>query len=311
MIDAHVHMWTDDFARFPLAQGFSPDDMWLPRFTPLEYDACTGSTKARPVRLNLVQMTWYGLDHSYILSLIASDPARFSGTGCVPAVCDVSLAQPGDAMRALSAAGIQAFRVRGGVSGGGLSSPDGRWMDTPGHESMFEAAAAEQLALSFLGGPGDLEEIDRMMYKHPRAPVILDHFMGCVGRPDLASEADPHENLERLCEMGRRHLNCYAKLGPLDHFSTIQAPFLDMIPYVSKVIQAFGPERCMWESDCGGPGCPLVALSDMHYDMSDEYASSIELVSKHCSSWLSEDEIDMVLGGTAETLFFPPEREAR
>ena len=167
LVDAHVHIWTDDFDRFPLAPGFSPGDMWLPHFTPTDYrDATTGGAAAassQSVRLNLVQMTWYGLDHSYILSLIAADPHRFTGTGCVPAVCDVSLPKPGHAMRALAEQGIQAYRVRGGVSGGGISSSDGRWMDTPGHESIFETAAAEQLALSFLGGPGDLEEIDRMM----------------------------------------------------------------------------------------------------------------------------------------------------
>ena len=47
-----------------------------------------------------------------------------------------------------------------------------------------------------------------------RTPVILDHFMGCA-RPDLAG---PKE-LDLLCELGRRHPHCYAKIGPLDHFS--------------------------------------------------------------------------------------------
>ena len=217
LVDAHVHMWSDDFARFPLAPGFTAADLWLPRFTPLEYDASTGATAAagaHRARINLVQMTWYGLDHSYILHLIASDPGRFSGTGCVPAICDVSLAAPGDAMRHLAAQGIQAFRVRGGLAGGGINPPDGRWLDTPGHESMFEAAAEQGLALSFLGGPGDLHELDRMMAKHPTAPVILDHFMGCA-RADLAGP----EELDLLCELGRRHPHCYAKIGPLDHFS--------------------------------------------------------------------------------------------
>ena len=79
---------------------------------------------------------------------------------------------------------------------------------------MFEAAAEQGLALSFLGGPGDLPELARMMAKHPSAPVILDHFMGCA-RADLAGP----EELDLLCELGRRHPHCYAKIGPLDHFS--------------------------------------------------------------------------------------------
>jgi hypothetical protein len=119
--------------------------------------------------------------------------------------------------------------------------------------------------------------------KHPDAPVILDHFMGCAARPDL-DDLDPSvDNLEKLCEMGRRHANCYAKLGPLDHFSSSEAPpFLDMLPVVSRLLDAFGPARCMWESDSGGPGCPLVVQKDLGYDMSSAYEGSISLITEHC-----------------------------
>ena len=58
-------------------------------------------------------MTWYGLDHSYIVDLIAQDPQTFVGTGMVSAVSDVRLPDPDKAMVALAARGIYAFRVRG------------------------------------------------------------------------------------------------------------------------------------------------------------------------------------------------------
>ena len=59
--------------------------------------------------MNLVQMTWYGLDHSYIADLIAQDPQTFVGTGMVSAVSDVRLPDPDKAMVALAARGIYAF----------------------------------------------------------------------------------------------------------------------------------------------------------------------------------------------------------
>ena len=314
-VDAHVHVWSDDTARFPLAPGFTAADLWLPRFTPFEYDISTAALDSAQrgrgvpprMRINLVQMTWYGLDHSYILHLIRSDPSRFSGTGVVPAVCDVSLPDPGAAMRALAAQGIAAFRVRGGISGGGVAPPNGRWLDTPGHESMFEAAATEQLALSFLGGPGDLPELDRMMTKHPNAPVILDHFMGCA-RADVVGPGD----VDLFCDLGRRHANCFAKLGPLDHFAAeSQPPYLSMLPLLRRVIEAFGPGRCMWESDSGGPGCPLVEQNGLGYDMSGEYGGSLSLITEGCADFLSEEGVGMILGRTAEGIFFPAERAAR
>ena len=77
IIDAHIHVWSPDFDRYPLALGFTPDDLWLPSFTPDDHFAY--SHPFGKVRLNLVQMTWYGLDHRYILDLIASDPTTYTG----------------------------------------------------------------------------------------------------------------------------------------------------------------------------------------------------------------------------------------
>ena len=35
-IDAHVHVWTPDTAHYPLAKGYTKDDMKPPSFTPQE-----------------------------------------------------------------------------------------------------------------------------------------------------------------------------------------------------------------------------------------------------------------------------------
>ena len=111
--DAHVHVWSADQIRYPLAPGLDNGDLWLPSFTPDDHESIAGGR----LPINLVQMTWYGLDHRYILDLIASDPATYIGTGIVPGVADVSLADPGKTMIALAAGGIRAFRVRGGKTG--------------------------------------------------------------------------------------------------------------------------------------------------------------------------------------------------
>jgi predicted TIM-barrel fold metal-dependent hydrolase len=57
-IDAHVHVWTPDTAHYPLAPGYTKDDMKPPSFTPQElFKHC------KPVgvdRINLIQMSYYG-----------------------------------------------------------------------------------------------------------------------------------------------------------------------------------------------------------------------------------------------------------
>lgn len=288
IIDAHVHVWTSDTERYPLAPGFGAGDLWRPSFPPEEY-----FQYSRPfgkVRLNLVQMTWYGLDHRYILDLIASDPGTFTGTGIVPALSDVSLPRPDRAMRALAEGGIRAFRVRGGRSARmPLGDPD-RWLDYPGYELMFSTAAEHHLALSFLMGVEDLPDLDRMCRRFPDTPVILDHVCGIRIRDGVF----PEEKLKMLCRMAR-HRRVLVKLGPFQALGGGQAPYLELLPLIERVVDAFGPQRCMWESDSGGP----VSMPEPQRD----YQAAISLIRDH-ADFLSAEDKEQILVKTAEDFFF-------
>jgi predicted TIM-barrel fold metal-dependent hydrolase len=60
-IDAHVHVWTPDTARYPLAHGFKQEDMKPASFTPEElFRHCK---PAGVGRVNLIQMSFYGFDN--------------------------------------------------------------------------------------------------------------------------------------------------------------------------------------------------------------------------------------------------------
>ena len=287
IIDAHIHVWTSDFENYPLAPGFDKSDLWLPSFTPDEY--LQYSRLVRNVRINLVQMTWYGLDHSYILDLIAAAPDTFVGTGIVPAVIDVSLASPDKTMIALSRRGVYAFRVRGGHA----RMPIGdvaRWLNYPGYEKMFAAGAEHNLALSFLMGIHDLPDLDRMCTRFPETPVILDHVCGVR----IKDGVFPEEALETLCRMAR-HKRVMVKLGPFHTLGDGKPPYLDLLPLIRRVVDAFGPERCMWESDSGGP----VTMSDPQTD----YPAAIALIRDH-ADFLSDSEVEQILFKTAEDFFF-------
>jgi len=59
-IDAHVHVWTPDTARYPLAGGYKKEDMKPASFTPEElFKHCK---PAGVDRINLIQMSFYGFD---------------------------------------------------------------------------------------------------------------------------------------------------------------------------------------------------------------------------------------------------------
>ena len=69
-IDAHVHVWTDDTAHYPLAAGWKKEDMKPPRFTPEDLQVrewrAPGGAGAQP----------YGMavDHRDRIWFVASGP---------------------------------------------------------------------------------------------------------------------------------------------------------------------------------------------------------------------------------------------
>ena len=63
-IDAHVHVWTEDVARYPLAPDFTSEQMQPRRFTPEELLKHCEPCGVK--RINLIQMSYYGYDNSYV-----------------------------------------------------------------------------------------------------------------------------------------------------------------------------------------------------------------------------------------------------
>lgn len=246
IVDAHIHVWSPNRERYPYAPGFSPDDPWLPSFSAEDHDqAC--SRLGCEVRVNLVQMTWYGLDHSYICDLIGSDPTKYVGTGIVPARADVSLPAPDQAMRALAERGVRAFRLRG-RGAQPAPQPDTDWLQQEGYERMFACAGDEGLILSFLTGSEDLPAIGAMCERFPQARVIIDHVGGVRVRE---GKLDEHA-LRCLTDLAQ-YPQTYVKMGPLHALGDGTAPYADLEPMLRAVVDAFGADRCMWETDCGGP----------------------------------------------------------
>ena len=287
LLDAHIHVHSPDLEKYPLAPGFERSDLWYPSMTPDDYAGYTRGFGT--VRANLVQPTWYGLDHTYIIDCIASAPGQYVGTGIVPAVSDVALPPPDRTMLRLSQQGIRAFRIRGGSARARFGGKT-NWLDYPGYDAMFETAANHGLALSFLIGPDDLPEIDRMCSRYPDTPVIIDHVAGIRVRDGQFSA----DHVESLCSLAR-HRNITVKLGPFHVLGDQPPPFLDLLPLLRRVIDAFGPHRCMWETDVGGP----IPMSDPE----EIYAATVELVLNH-ADFLSDGDREWILYGTAKRVLF-------
>ncbi len=288
IVDAHIHVWSPDVEHYPLAPGFEPSDLWLPSYTPDDHRINTGRFGEAVAGINLIQMTWYGLDHSYILDLIGSDPELFTGTGIIPAVSDVSVGSPDRVMRDLAKGGIRAFRIRSRAAQPQWGQPD-QWLNQDGYERMFAAAAEDDLVLSFLAASEDLPEIGRMCERFPQTAVIIDH-VGGVRMKEGAVAADDLQQLVDLAD----HPKVFVKFGPVHALSDEEAPFPGVAVLLRQVVKAFGADRCMWESDCGGPS----KLDDPP----TEVLAGVDLV-RH-ADFLSAQDKAAILGTTARKLLW-------
>jgi len=272
-IDAHVHVWTDDLERYPLAEGYPREAMRPPTFTPEELFA-----HCRPVgvdRIVLIQMSFYGFDNSYLLDTLRAHPGVFSGV----ALIDHDAPHLEEQMQRLAVQGVRGFRIspRG--------APPESWLDGPGYAALFAAGAEAGLAMCPLIDPSALPALERMCQRFPDTPVVIDHLCR-IGAGHPLTEAD----VEALCAMSR-HAHVMVKVSAFYALGEKKPPHDDLIPLIRRVYEAFGADRLMWASDCP-------------YQVDNEtYDDSLSLVRDRLD-FLSDDDREEILRETAERVFF-------
>jgi predicted TIM-barrel fold metal-dependent hydrolase len=229
-------------------------------------------------RINLIQMSFYGFDNSYLLDMMKMHEGVFAGT----AVIDPLAKEPERQMSELAKKGVRAFRIHPKLS----RQPADQWLRPEGYAKMFAAAARNNQALSCLIDSDGLPELDRVCADHANTPVIIDHLCR-IGADGTIRDKD----VDALCAMAK-HKKVMVKVGAFYALGKKKPPYTDLGPLIQKVVKAFGPQRCLWESDC-----PFQVQGE------HTYAASIDLVRKHLD-FLSADDKEWLLTKTAEKFFF-------
>jgi predicted TIM-barrel fold metal-dependent hydrolase len=274
-IDAHVHVWTDDLKNYPISPPYTKDSMKLAHFTAEELFAHCEPCGVQ--RIDLIQMSYYKFDNRYMLDTMAKYPGRFAGT----AIVDVTAADVADQMRRLAAMQVRAFRIYPDLVG----QKPATWLKPEGYETVFAAGARLNTAMSCLIGPDSLPELDRMCTQHPDTPIIIDHLC----RIGVTGKIEPQE-VDALCRMSR-HKRLMIKVGAFYALGRKQPPHDDLLPLIKRVTEAFGPQRCMWETDC-----PFQVVNGT-------YEASVAVIRDRCD-FLGPADKRQILRGTAEAFFF-------
>jgi len=272
-IDAHSHVWDQDFARYPILAEYSPEAMKPATFTPEELLA-----HAEPCgvdRVVLIQMSYYGTDNSYMVDAIAQRPDTFRGVGVV----DHAAGNVEDTMESLRAAGVRGFRIQPG------GAEPGEWLGDGSHDRLLAAAGDLRQAVCPLIDAVYLPALGRACERFPGTNFVVDH-LARIGVGGVIRE----EDVSNLCELARCP-NALVKVSAFYALGSTQPPHDDLIPLIRRVHESFGAERLMWATDCP-------------YQVErGTYSAGISLVRDRLD-FLSDADRQAILGGTAARVFF-------
>jgi len=272
-IDAHVHIWHPDTQRYPISQNFKPEDMQPPSFT--QEELWSHCEPAGVTRVVLIQMSFYEYDHRYLSEVMQRYPKRFAGVSLI----DWNQNDLKNEVKRHKRAGMRGFRMH---SKGDAS----RWPSDPNVKLLWKLATEHDIAICPLINPEEIEVVDSLCRHFPQTKVVVDHFAR-IGVDGTLNE----NRINQLCQLAQ-HANTHVKASAFYALGKKQAPYRDLLPMLQRVTKAYGAERVMWASDC-----PFQVQS------AHNYQSSIDLVQTH-ANFLSTQEKDDILRGTAERLFF-------
>lgn len=229
IVDTHVHLFSDDLKRFPLA----PNSTYQPAPLPLE-EYIRFAVQAGIDHAVLVQPEPYQDDHRYLEYCFAHEPSPkfFKGT-CLfdPTAPDtperISMLVKSNPDR------IVALRIHEVHKPGTPSLTEGpikdRDLRSPAMRATWRRVQQLGLAIQMHFLPYYAPQIGELAEQFPDTPVLLDH----LGRVPEGTSSD-FEGVLKLAKLPRVYMK----------YSNVSSPTL--APTVRKLYDAFGPDRMMW-----------------------------------------------------------------
>ena len=184
----------------------------------------------------------YGDDHSLILDCLQKQPMRLRGT---------SLFYPRDPSAPKKLADLVQKEPK--IVSTRFHAHKGKetYLDSfadPGVRALWKQAFELDLIIELHIGPDYALQAAEVIKAFPGCKILIDH----LAEPHLGTAVEFAHVLE-LAKLP----NVYMKLSGLNHFADDGPLYQSALPFTTRVVEAFGPDRMVW-----GSGSP--ALVDAH-----------------------------------------------
>lgn len=226
LVDSQVHMWPQERPEFKYVAGIKPhlpQPLTVERLLPMMDEAGVD-------RVIIVPPTWTGERNDYALEVAQRYPKRFAVMG------RISLNESHSPER------LRTWRQRPGMLGIRLTfvGKEAAPLFDGTTDWLWPTAEKARVPIMFLA-PGNLPKFAGIAERHPQLPLIIDHIsMSATGSNDEAvAQSIPLA----------KYPNVSVKMKSGPQYSNEPYPYRDMTPYLRRAFDAFGPDRCHWETD--------------------------------------------------------------
>ena len=270
IVDTHAHIYSSDEQKYPPIE--KPN---RPPGGKATVEDLRQTAKAHGVeRACAIQTSsFYRFDNRYL-----ADAAK-ANRDWVAGVCTLDPDDPHSP--GLLAHYGREYGVKGMRS---IPARDGR-LDHPGVRALWKAALDNGLVINVLINRDKATECDRLLGEFARLPVVLDHCL------NLRKGAGYEATLADVLRLARRK-NLHAKLTYLATGSDEPFPCTAMHKSCLQIIDAYGPERCVWGSD----------FPNALWTPKVSYGENLRIFTE--SLPLKDAARQEILGGTATRLWF-------
>ena len=271
IIDSHTHLMTLDTERYPLAD---PSSVYQPAFE--------GSANALHEQMQLsgvskalaISTGFYGWDNSYVLDQQVDNKSWLA----VAALVDPAGVDSAQRLDVLVEQGVCGLRIQRHLF-------YQQALDDPISTPLWCAVSDLGLTVDVNAAHEEYAAVEARVRAFPQTRFVLDHC-GYV-----SSALAPSENTTAPVRALARYENVYIKLTFLPLASRQAYPFTDVHWMVRELVDAFGPDRCLF-----GSNFPTV-----QYSPQTGYEQTVALFADAVD--LSVEERAWILGGTAQTLW--------
>jgi len=227
IVDTHAHLYAADEDRYPMiAKPYRPPEGTgtIEHLRRMTQDA--GVTRVVAVQTGSA----YRWDNRLVADLVRANRDWMTGT------CNLNPADsesPDRLAELVEDFGIRAIRLE----------PAKGAYDHEGSIALFRRTRELGTVIQAHIHAVHADELARLMDRFPEVPVVLDHCMYV-----RSSEAPEFPTVQKVLELAR-YPNVHPKLSFLVSGSDEPYPCPDTRDPARRILDAFGPDRCMWGSD--------------------------------------------------------------